>query len=73
MERSLYLGRFHDRQTIGAKIPRATPARAATPKMSTILLETLLQRRVELITREALSSHIGPHILEEVEYAALPS
>lgn len=35
------------------------------------LLEDLLQRRVELVTTEALSPHIGPHILDEVEYAAL--
>ena len=34
-------------------------------------LEDLLQRRVELVTPEALSPHIGPHILSEVEYAAL--
>ncbi len=39
----------------------------------TFLLEGLLQRRVELITTEALSPYIGPHILEEVEYAATPS
>ena len=35
------------------------------------LLEDLLQRRVELVTPEALSPHIGPHILSEVEYAPL--
>lgn len=35
------------------------------------LLEDLLQRRVELVTPEALSPHIGPHILSEVEHAAL--
>jgi len=39
----------------------------------TFLLEGLLQRRVELVTTEALSPYIGPHILEEVEYAALPA
>lgn len=32
------------------------------------LLEELLQRRVELVTAEALSPHIGPKILKEVEY-----
>jgi len=32
------------------------------------LLEELLGRRVELVTTEALSPHIGPHILREVEY-----
>ena len=37
------------------------------------LLEDLLQRRVEIITTEALSPHIGPHILSEVEYASLSS
>jgi predicted nucleotidyltransferase len=32
------------------------------------LLEDLLQRRVELVTPEALSPHLGPRILAEVEY-----
>ncbi len=32
------------------------------------LLEELLGRRVELITPESLSPHIGPRLLEEVEY-----
>jgi uncharacterized protein len=36
-----------------------------------IFLEDLFQRKIELITLEALSPHIGPHILKEVEYAAL--
>ncbi len=35
------------------------------------LLEDMLQRHVELVTTEALSPYIGPHILDEVEYAAL--
>jgi uncharacterized protein len=35
------------------------------------LLEDLLHRRVEIITTEALSPYIGPHILSEVEYASL--
>jgi predicted nucleotidyltransferase len=35
------------------------------------LLEDLLQRRVELLTRESLSPHIGPHILAEIEYASI--
>ncbi len=35
------------------------------------LLEELLQRRVELITPESLSPYIGPHILDEVEYAPI--
>lgn len=34
-------------------------------------LEDLLQHRIELVTRESLSPYIGPHILKEVEYAAL--
>jgi predicted nucleotidyltransferase len=29
------------------------------------LLEEILERRVELVTREALSPYIGPHILAE--------
>jgi predicted nucleotidyltransferase len=32
-----------------------------------ILLEKLLQRRVELVTRESLSPQIGPRILTEVQ------
>jgi len=35
------------------------------------MLEDMLQRHVELVTTEALSPYIGPHILDEVEYAAL--
>ena len=35
------------------------------------LLEELLQRRVEIITTEALSPYVGPHILRDVEYASL--
>lgn len=35
------------------------------------LLEESLGRRVDLITVEALSPHLGPHILAEVEYVAL--
>jgi predicted nucleotidyltransferase len=35
------------------------------------LLEELLERRVELVTTESLSPYLGPHILREVEYAAL--
>ena len=31
------------------------------------LLEKILGRKVELVTPEALSPHIGPHILKEVE------
>ena len=32
------------------------------------LLEQLLGRRVELVTPEALSPYLKPHILREVEY-----
>jgi uncharacterized protein len=35
------------------------------------LLEEILQHRVELVTLESLSPHIGPHILKEVEFAAI--
>jgi len=35
------------------------------------LLEDELGRSVELVTREALSPHFGPHILEEVEYVEI--
>jgi uncharacterized protein len=34
-------------------------------------LEEVLQNKVELVTVESLSPYIGPHILKEVEYAAL--
>jgi len=34
-------------------------------------LEDLLGRQVELITAESLSPHIGPRILDEVEYVLL--
>ena len=34
-------------------------------------LEELFGRKVDLITPESLSPHIGPHILREVEYAQL--
>jgi uncharacterized protein len=32
-------------------------------------LEDLLERKVDLVTTESLSPHIGPKILREVEYA----
>jgi len=31
-------------------------------------LEALINRKVDLLTKESLSSHIGPHILNETEY-----
>jgi predicted nucleotidyltransferase len=34
------------------------------------LLEDLLGRHVELVTPESLSPYIGPHIIQEVEYAS---
>ena len=37
------------------------------------LLDDLLGRKVELITPEALSPHIGPHILREVERVPIAS
>ena len=36
-------------------------------------LEQQLGRRVELVTPESLSPHIGPYILREVEYASIHS
>ncbi|MBN2392538.1 MAG: nucleotidyltransferase family protein [Anaerolineae bacterium] len=35
------------------------------------LLEDLFGRKVDVITMESLSPYIGPHILEEVEYAPI--
>lgn len=37
------------------------------------LLEDVLGRRVELVTRQSLSPHLGPHILSEVEDVPLGS
>ncbi|MBW2368896.1 MAG: nucleotidyltransferase family protein [Deltaproteobacteria bacterium] len=34
-------------------------------------LEDVLQHQIEIVTLESLSPHIGPHILKEVEYAAI--
>lgn len=34
-------------------------------------LEEVLVRRIELVTIESLSPHLGPHILREVEYVTL--
>lgn len=34
-------------------------------------LDQLLQQTVDVVTVESLSPYIGPHILEEVEYAPL--
>ena len=36
-------------------------------------LEEKVGRRVDLVTPESLSPHIGPHILREVEYASITS
>ena len=38
-----------------------------------LFLEELFARRIELVTPEALSPYIGPHILREVEYVPLGS
>ena len=35
------------------------------------MLESRLQRPIDLLTRESLSPHIGPRILAEVEYVSL--
>ncbi|MGA2092307.1 MAG: nucleotidyltransferase family protein [Sedimentisphaerales bacterium] len=35
------------------------------------MLEDLFGRRVELVTRESLSSYISPYVLREVEYVPL--
>ena len=35
------------------------------------LLEDELGRSVDVVTREALSPHLGPHILDEVEYVKI--
>ena len=35
------------------------------------LLEEEFERPVELVTHEALSPHIGPHILQSVEYVEI--
>jgi predicted nucleotidyltransferase len=35
------------------------------------LLEEELGQPVELVTREALSPHLGPHILDDIEYVEI--
>ena len=35
------------------------------------LLKEELGRPVELVTREALSPHLGPHILDDIEYVEI--
>ncbi|MBI1387415.1 MAG: nucleotidyltransferase [bacterium] len=35
------------------------------------LLEEETHRKIELVTLESLSPHLGPHILREVEYVSL--
>jgi predicted nucleotidyltransferase len=34
-------------------------------------LEALFSKKVELITKQSLSKHIGPHILKTVEYVSI--
>jgi len=34
-------------------------------------LEDVLGRKMDVVTKESLSPHIGPHILQEVEYVTL--
>jgi predicted nucleotidyltransferase len=34
-------------------------------------LEDLLGRKIELLTPQSLSKHIGPHILKQAEYVAI--
>ncbi len=36
-----------------------------------LLLEDLFGRRVDLVTREALSPYIAPNVLSEIEYASV--
>ena len=36
-------------------------------------LESLFNRKVELVTKQSLSPYIGPHILNTVEYVAFAS
>jgi predicted nucleotidyltransferase len=36
-----------------------------------LLLEDLLGRRVDLVTREALSPYIAPNVISEIEYASV--
>jgi hypothetical protein len=39
----------------------------------TFFLEELTGRRIELVTRQALSPYLGPHILKQVEHVGLGS
>ena len=36
-------------------------------------LETLFEKKVDIVTPQGLSPYIGPHILKEVQYAPLAS
>ncbi len=44
---------------------------ATTQLYGAFLLEDELGRSVELVTRKALSPHIGSHILQTVEYVEI--
>jgi len=35
------------------------------------LLESILGKKVEVVTKESLSKYIGPYILKEVQYATI--
>lgn len=37
----------------------------------TFFLEEILERKVDVITKESLSPYIGPRILQEVEYVSI--
>ena len=63
----------HDRQSVDSDVDLLVEFEPGQKSFDnfirlSFLLEELLQRRVELVTPEALSPYIGPHILEEVEY-----
>ncbi len=66
----------HDRQTadsdVDLMVEFASQKKTFSNYMAlSFLLEDIFQRPVELLTEESLSPHIGPHILEDVEYVSI--
>ena len=65
---------FDDHNEIGLLIDfNSLPEEQFINKMyqMTFLFEKVLQHKIELVTVESLSPYLGPHILKEVEYAAI--
>jgi predicted nucleotidyltransferase len=69
---SFVRGKQHDDSDIDLLVEFALGQKSFDAFMElSFYLEEILQRKVELVTVESLSPYIGPHILEEVEYAPI--